>query len=212
MLAVGFVASVYSYATSPRVYSATAKVVMHQIPSPVSTFYYDYDRYYNWLASEYLIDDMTQIVKGNVFLKDVVDQPWARDRGLTPSSIAGAVDVERTHRILTISARWTDPVVAVQLANGVAENLVNNRMKYFGRPGTDDASVAIVERADGAVENSTRRLLELGVKLIAVVGLALGAALLADYLDDSLKSTSQVEKELGLRVLAEVPPERWSSR
>ncbi len=208
VLAVGVAASLYSYLTAPRLYSATAKVVIHQIPSPVSSLYYDYDRYYNWLASEYLIDDMTQIVRGNVFLNDVVSQEWARRLGLSPDAVAGAVAVERTHRILSVSTTWNDPTVAVQLANGIAESLVANRMKYFGRPGTDDAAVAVVQRADGASENTMRRLLELAVKLVAVIALAVGVAMLVDYLDDSVKTGSEVEGVLGLQLLSEIPPER----
>lgn len=208
VLAIGAAASLYSYLTTLRVYTATAKVVIHQIPSPVSTVYFDYDRYYNWLASEYLIDDMTQIVRGNVFLRDVAKQPWAQELGISADALAGAVAVERTHRILTISATWSDPKVAVQLANGIAENLVANRMKYFGRPGTDDAAVAVVQQADGASENSLRRLLELAIKLVAVVGLAVGLAFLTDYLDDSVKTGSDVEATLGLRLLAQIPPDR----
>jgi capsular polysaccharide biosynthesis protein len=208
VLTVGLVASVYSYLSAPRLYSATAKVVIHQIPSPVSSLYYDYDRYYNWLASEYLIDDITQIVRGNVFLSDVVKQPWAQQLGLSPDALAGAVAVERTHRILTISATWNDAAVAVQLANGIADNLAANRMKYFGRSGTDDAAVAVVQRAEGASENALRKVLELAIKVVGVVVLGVGVAMLADYLDDSFKTAADVEGALGLRVLSQVPPDR----
>src|SRR6185437_5725106 len=72
---------VYQSRNSKLTYSAQARVsVVRSSEEPQQTQYFQYDGYYQYLASEYALDDLVQVVQGNVFASDVArDQEGHRD-------------------------------------------------------------------------------------------------------------------------------------
>lgn len=106
--------------------------------------------------------------------------------------------VEYNNLQLEISSRRTllDDLTRKQTETGVASRL----------EGTAASNVVVVDRAlvpGGAFRPSLRRNLALG--LLLGFGLGLGAVFLVEYLDRTLKTPEDVDRVLGLPVLAIVP-------
>src|SRR5690606_2693122 len=86
-------------------YTATARVAVTHAPEvePPQPDYFRYDDYYTYLASEYLIDDLVEVVRGNVFAADVaktIDETTGIQ--VSPGEIQGAISSDRLNRILSI--------------------------------------------------------------------------------------------------------------
>lgn len=188
----------------PDSYSASTRLVVTQVPAASSQFYYGFDQYYSWGSTEYLIDDYTQILKSKAFARDVIKR-LSMDPKPSEGQVAAALDVSRQHRILTIGVSWPDATQAKDIANAAADTLVENRMKYYGRSGTEDVAVSVIDYAGVAAGNSGRQLFNFGLAL--ALGLAVGVilAFISDYLDDSVKSLEDAESLLGLPVVGEIP-------
>src|SRR4030042_6666813 len=54
----------------PRSYTAGMRFVVGIRPERQGD-YYAYDRYYTWLTAEYLVDDLSEVVKSRSFAQDV---------------------------------------------------------------------------------------------------------------------------------------------
>lgn len=185
-------------------FTASTRLVVSHVPAPVSQFYYGFDEYYNWQSSEYIIDDYTQILKSKAFAGDVIKRLSINPKP-SDGQIAGALSVSRQNRVLTIGVSWPDATQAKDIANAAADTLVENRTKYYGRPGTEDVAVNVIDYADGAAGNSSRRIFNLGLAL--VLGLVVGVVLafITHYLDDSVKNADDAAAILGVPVLGEIP-------
>src|SRR5947209_20611640 len=55
-------------------YEAEVRFITRQVPTPDSGQYvvFTFDRYYNWLGSEFLVDDYTLIVQSDAFARAVL--------------------------------------------------------------------------------------------------------------------------------------------
>ncbi|HHX63803.1 MAG TPA: hypothetical protein GX702_02820, partial [Chloroflexi bacterium] len=78
-------------------YTANMRFVVGIPPEDGDGRYYTYDRHYTWLTAEYLVDDLSEIVKSHAFARDV-----AAIAGLNvpTGAIQGATMTSKLHRIL----------------------------------------------------------------------------------------------------------------
>ncbi len=77
VLAIIVVATALSgwlFATGGRTYQEQIRLAtrQEQTPNDTSPGIFTYDRYYNWISSEYLVDDFTEIVKSDSFNQSVL--------------------------------------------------------------------------------------------------------------------------------------------
>ena len=57
-------------ALGPSYYKSDLRMSVSIVPEPKQGDYYTYDRYYTWLTAEYLVDDLGELIRSDVFLKD----------------------------------------------------------------------------------------------------------------------------------------------
>ena len=175
-----------------------------------STLYYD-PAYYDWLVSEYLTDDFSEVVKSSAFAEDVSQ---CAGQGVPPGAIQGAANTQKLHRILTLTLSGGDKNQVTTIANCAAQALRENNAKYFAQLNTYHASIQIID-GPNISESTTglRERIDLPIRLVlaAIAGVAL--AFLIDYLDDSVRSAREVEA-LGVPVVGEIPRvgRRWLNR
>jgi capsular polysaccharide biosynthesis protein len=191
-------------------YSAQAKLsVVRSAEDPVQSQYFQYDGYYQYLASEYALDDLVQVVQGNVFTTDVATE-IKKDAGVDVSAgeVQGAIQSSRVNRILTISVTSSSADRAVLIASEAAKTLESNGTSYFKTTPAVSASIQTIQKPLSAGVNSNKRnllyLLQIAVALFAGVVIAL----FVDYLDDTLRSPESVSSALGLPVIGIIPSER----
>ncbi|MBX5445141.1 hypothetical protein [Sphaerobacter sp.] len=200
---------IYQASQATTSYTATVRMAVARTPDvpPPQDNVFRYDQYYAYLASEYLIDDLVEVVRGNVFAGDVSRMLMASDGiEVSPGEIQGALASERINRILTIRITSGDPNRAVAIAQAAAATLEEKAGSYFNFPNASDiVSVTPVQVPDYAVANSQRQQLMLALQVI--VGLFAGVviAFLVDYLDDTLRSPETVSAALGLPVIGTIP-------
>ncbi len=185
----------------PPRYGASMRFVVGIIPQS-SGNYYAYDRYYTWLASEYLVDDMAEVVRSRAFADKV-----ASKLSLPPGSLYGSIASESKHRILTVHLSWHEPSQLEEIAQ-VAAELIQEPGEFFPQLGVQKARLVPIDPpVVYPIGPSLREKLDLPLKLALALGAGIALAFLLDYLDDTVRSREELEA-IGLKVLAEIPKRR----
>ncbi|NOX64088.1 MAG: hypothetical protein GXP42_19450 [Chloroflexi bacterium] len=166
---------------------------------------YTYDGYYTALASEYLIDDFSAIVKGSEFAAAVSER--LKDEGIvvSPGEIQGSAQTGTLHRILNITIYGGDPARVERIADAVAATLIEDADQFMPRLLADQGAVYLVDRGGAnALGPSLRERLDLPLRLTLALIAGVGVIFLLEYLDDRVRDRKDLEA-LGISVLAEVP-------
>ncbi len=193
--------------TPPPVYAASMRFVVGVRPEAGDNEIYRYDRYYTWLTAEYLVDDLSEVVKSQAFAQDIAERAGL---AVPAGAIQGATSAGKLHRILTVSITWPDAAELERLANAVVVTLRDEGGAYFAQLSTEEAVVSLIDPpAVGVVGPSLRQRLDLPLRLILALAAGVGLAFLLDYLDDTIREEDLAA--LGLDVLARIPRERRAS-
>jgi len=160
-----------------------------------------------WLASEYLADDLSEVVKGGDFAAGITERVGF-------SVPAGTIFATREHRIMTVNITWAEPAQLVTIAEEVAAQIEDAGQQYF--PQLDDVqaqAVLIDGPGIGQVGRSLRDKLDLPLRLFIALVAGVALAFLWDYLDDTVRERGELES-LGVEVLGEIPRSRrsWTRR
>lgn len=166
---------------------------------------YNYDGYYNALASEYLIDDFSEIVKGSAFAAEVSRR--LADQGITvaPGSIQGSTQAGKLHRILNVTLYGGDAGQLNAIADAVTAAITEATHLFMPRLLADQGAVYLVNRGQPvAIGPGLRQRLDLPLRLALALVAGILIVFLLDYLDDRLRDRKQLEA-LGIPVVGEIP-------
>ncbi len=159
-----------------------------------------------WLASEYLADDLAQVVMGGSFASHLTQQ-------LGFNVPAGAIYASREHRILSVSITWSDRAQVQKIAEAVGAAIQDGGAAYFPQLAGVSAQAKLIDGpAIAPVGRSLRQKLDLPIRLL--VGLVAGVALVFvwEAFDTTLRDRAEAES-LGAVVLGEIPRRgRWRRR
>jgi capsular polysaccharide biosynthesis protein len=189
----------------PNSYESTMRLAVGTEPLPTAVGYYD-PNYYSWLSSEYLADDLSELLKSETFAQDVSTFLGSR---VEPRAISDVTRTKKTHRLLdvTVSAPTPEQAQALGLAY---EKAINAKLPdYFPQLRVVNAHVSILNHP--SVSRALTPALLLGsIAVRTLVGLLLGLALsfLVDYLDASVRDRDEAERLLGTPLLAAIPRHR----
>jgi capsular polysaccharide biosynthesis protein len=167
--------------------------------------YYDCN-YYAWLSSEYLADDLSEIVRSRSFAEDVgavLGEP------VDPKSISDVVRTRKTHRILSITVTANTFARAQQLGDAIVKVLQTQGGKYIAPLAVQQGQVVVIDPPETQRgEGPLATVADIGLKTLLglLAGLALVLAL--DFLDPHLRNARDAERTLGLPILGEIPDER----
>jgi len=189
----------------PRAYESTVRLAVSagadaRADAPPYVYYRDY---YAWLASEYLADDLSEIIKSDAFAADVKQ---ALNEGADAGAIRQVIRTKKTHRILEVTVQAGTPEQAERLATAIDVVIRTQGGKYLAQLASSNNQIARID--DPAVHPATTTPTQaLDIALRGVVGLFAGLLLAAaaNYLDSRLRSGREVERSLGLPVLGEIP-------
>jgi capsular polysaccharide biosynthesis protein len=202
--AVALVTSAYLAVSGPTAYCSNMKLGVSVIPVTGYGPNPQYDpQYYAILSSEYLADDLTEILRSNPFAQDVsAELGYSLDPGL----IAGATRTRKTHRTIDLSVCGQDRD-AVAAAGGAYERAINTRLpEYFTQLQVQNAQVRVLNRPTLVRANTLANIAaEVGLRTALGLALGLGLAFLLDYLDDRLRDRRELERLLAFPTLAEIP-------
>ena len=183
-------------------FTANLRLAVGLLPESGDGKFYTYDQYYTWLTSEYLADDLSEVVRSQVFAADVSQRLGAKvDAGL----IQGATSPQKTHRILTVSITTGSAEQSLAIAGAAVQALQEQGDKYFAQINARNAAIrvidppALVPQAVGL-----RERLDLPLRLLLALAAGVALAFLLDYLDDSVRGAGDLEA-MGLAVVGEIP-------
>lgn len=211
-LAVGLISLLLAW-RQPERYGASARIMITQEPRfpGQETMLPDFNLFYSWQGSEYILDDLPQVVTSRLFAEDVVGALAGQGITVAPEVVQGSLQAEKFHRAITIAANTDNPQLAVALVQAAVEVLQTNGLKYWNR--TDGRGsgvrVAVLDPVGGAGALSNRRQMLFHVGLRTGLGLATAIALafLLHYLDDRLRDARQAEEWVGVQVVGVIPKE-----
>lgn len=205
---LALLSSVYSVGFGPQQissYEVRMSLSLKPQAEPSSATFYTFSDYYGYVASEYLSDDVIKIVEGDAFLRQVQDHLASRPGGPAFGSIKG----KKSHRVLEITVTSARAQDALDLAQGTAEILMAKPEVYIGQLTSQSVQVFLIDPprvVGGGV--ASRAYLEIGLRALLGLLAGLGLAFLVEYFDDRIRGAAEVERELGLTVLAEIPAEK----
>lgn len=157
-----------------------------------------------WLASEYLADDLSEVLKGGDFAAQISER-------VDFQVPAGTIFATREHRIMTVSITWHDPDQVQAIAEAVGAAVESGGADYFPQlAGVEAKAVLIDGPGIGRVGRSLRDKLDLPIRLFVAFVAGVALAFLWDYLDDTIRDRADLEA-LEIPVLGEIPrrPRRW---
>jgi capsular polysaccharide biosynthesis protein len=195
---------------SAAVYTASMRLLIGVLPmAEADVAAYD-PRYYAWLTSEYLVDDFTEVVRSELFAKNVSARLAAQSINVPPSTIQGSAATGKLHRIISLSMTWGDQAQLTAMAGAVADELSENATAYFRQLGTDGAGVTLIDGPSiSTVGPNLRSRLEWPLRILLGLIVGIGLVFLLEYLDRSIRNRQELES-LGFVVIGEIPRHRSS--
>lgn len=189
---IGFAVSFYVLAPF---YESTTKIYILNKTDNTTVTYTDVQ------IGTQLTKDYAELINSRYVIEKVIEQLSLEDIEYEELMKKVSVDAPADTRIVSITVEHTDPTLAMNIANcirKVAEEHIQNVM--------DIEAVNVVETANMPTEKAGPSIL----KWTLIGGMAggfLACAVIAVVflLDDTIKSSEDVEKYLGLSVLAMIP-------
>ena len=177
------------------VYQASATLLVNQTQTPGTIAYNDI------LTSERLTKTYRELISKRPVLEDVIEE---LDLTMGAGELAALITVEAIAdtQLLRLFVEHSDPEQARLLANATAQAFIEtNEQDGLTRPG----SVSTVEPAVTPGRPISPRT-NLNTVMGLVIGLLLAGALVLvfEYLDDTIKTTEDVEAAIGLPTLGGV--------
>lgn len=163
------------------------------------------ENYYIALTSEYLIDDVAEVVRGSEFAATVSQRLAARGIAVPAGAIQGSTQTGELHRILHVSTTWGDAGELAAIADAIAATLQEDAQRFMPRLFAQNGAAYLVNRgAISEVGIGLRQRLDLPLRLLIAVLAGVALCFLWHYLDTSVRERKQLET-MGLRVLGEIP-------
>ena len=188
----------------PSAYCVDMQLAVSVVPEPrESPGYYKYDLYYPWLSSEYLADDLSEVLKSQAFAQDVsAELGYSIDPGLIMSSTR----TKKTHRTIEVRIAGSNRD-AVSAVGEAYERVLNTRLgDYFRQLQAQNGAARIINRPTlSRCASLGTQAGELALRTLLGLLLGTGLAFLLDYVDTRLRDRHDLERTIGLPTLAEIP-------
>jgi capsular polysaccharide biosynthesis protein len=190
----------------PALYQTSMRFTVAVEPESRGGDYYAYDRYYTWMASEYFVDELTEIVGSEAFARVVSEELANTGLDFPTGDLHGLMGADRKHRILTLHITWGEQAELEEIANAASKVLQKRSADFLGQLGTTDADIRLIDPPVVLpAGRSLKEKLDLPIRLLLALLAGVALAFLLDYLDDTVRNRAEVQT-MGLAVLGEIPP------
>jgi capsular polysaccharide biosynthesis protein len=197
-----------TFATTPRITPTTYQVTMSFAgglpPEPQSKDAYEYDRHYNWLASEYITQGMALVIDKGKFADGVTKR--LRQKRLEIKVPVGVIRGEWRSSVMRVFVNWNNAEQCAQIAQAVVDELNENAGAYWSQ--LEGANVSPFRLMDDIVPVPVapplRDRFDLPVRVLLGIVAGVLLAFLAHTLDPVLRDKREIE-HVGLNVIGEIP-------
>lgn len=180
------------------VYEATTTVFVNDKNQNSTQYGIAYDQI---LVNQMLIADYTEIINSRVIGQAVIDDLKLKD--MTPDDIIGMITVSSRNetRIMALTATSTDPELAMKVANSLANVFSIKAKDLMNVPNVNIVDLA--ELPEYPVAPTKARNMAMAV--FVALALAAGIVIAIEFLDNTIKTSEDVENRLSLTVLGTIP-------
>ncbi len=199
VLAIGLA----TYQSPPPVYNVGVRFLVAQTPSEGAAAA-DEQRYYNWLTSEYIVNGLTDWVKGGAFATAVSQELAAQGFDVPPGAVQGSLAADNARSMLIISLTYGDSEVLTAMMDVVAVVLQEQNSILPQLDGETAVLVQLDQPIVNQIPAGIRSQLDLPLRILLALGAGVGLALLVEYLDPTIREQDELTK-LGLPVVGEIP-------
>ena len=196
----------------PNSYKTTLKVQLVLAPPQANAGdeFFRYDSYYNYLATEYVVDDLVEVLNGNVFADAVTATLRGPEYGLAikEDEVRGTFEARRVHRLLIIDVTGGSDARTVAIARAINTTIDRDPVKYFTKGDLvpkQGAAALVVDAPLEARGNRVQRALNVVLQTALALFAGLALAFLLDYLNDRLRDADGARDALDLPVLGQIP-------
>jgi len=187
----------------PTAYTASMRLAISVVPDPRVGDFFKYDSYYSLLSSEYLADDLSELLRSEAFAADVSAEMGQK---IEPDTIVNLTRTKKTHRLLDVQIAASTPELALEIAQAYERVLNTKLSEYLAFLQANNGFIRIVNAPKVTRTNSLPlTAAEIGLRTMAGLIGAVGLAFLLEYLDDKIRDRRQLETVLGTPVLGEIP-------
>ncbi|PKO23595.1 MAG: hypothetical protein CVU38_03140 [Chloroflexi bacterium HGW-Chloroflexi-1] len=188
----------------PATYSATMRFNVGLQPERIPGVY-TYDRYYTMLTSEYLVDDLGEIVRSQAFSRAVSERLADQEIVVPAGAIGASTQPGKLHRILTVNVSWGDAAQLRAIADAIVATMTGRSADFFGQFSAEEADIRLIDPPTvSVVGRPAREQLDLPLRVLLALAAGIALAFLLDYLDDAVRDRDELT-QLGLAVLGEIP-------
>lgn len=201
-VAVVALVALLTYSPPPTTYNSGVRFLVGQAPTP-ATLQEDEERYYNWLASEYIVNGLADWVRGNKFGELVSQELATQGVEVPPYEIGVAAD--NTRSLFLISINHSDPEKLAAIMEATIAVILAENGQALPQLGGESA---VLTQLDTPTVNpigqglTSQLQLPLRLAIALVVGIALAFA--AEYLDPRIHGRDDVD----VVWLGEIPKSR----
>jgi len=212
LILVALVGSILFRSYPTPMYQATMRFTIGVSPETDSDRITMDPLYSAYLASEFIADDFTEILKSQLFAGDVSSRLAGQGIVVSPGAIQGYTVAGKQHRILTMQITWPDEGQVRAIAEAARQALEEENAKYFTQLGSEGAQVFVIDSPKVvSLGVSLMDRLEIPIRIVLGLVAGLGLAFLVDYVDDTIREPEEVEG-LGMSVLGQIPSSGWRER
>jgi capsular polysaccharide biosynthesis protein len=166
------------------------------------------ENYYVALTSEYLIDDLSEVVRGSEFAAAVSDRLAAQGVSVPAGTIQGIAQTGDLHRILQVSLSWSDVEQLSAIADAIIATLEEDVDRFMPRLFAQNGAAYLVNRGNVTpLGRSLTSRLDLPIRLILALVVGLAICFLLHYLDTRIREPLDLEN-MELTVLGQIPRHR----
>ena len=198
------VLTVATYQSPPSYYNVGMNYLVSQEPSPEAAKA-DEQRYYNWLTSEYIVNGLTDWVKGSEFATAVSAELAEQGWDIPSGAIQGSLAADNVRSKLQISLNNPDPQALEAMMAAVTVVLQEQNGNALPQLGGETAVIVpLSEPFVNQISPGIRSQLDLPVRILVALIAGIGLALLVEYIDPTIRESRELET-IGLTILGEIP-------
>jgi capsular polysaccharide biosynthesis protein len=193
-----------TYKAPPPLYHVGVRFIVGQAPSTAAAAS-DEERYYNWTTSEYIVNGLTDWVRGGRFAEAVSQRLAEQGVIVPPAAIQGGLAADNARSMLSLSLTADNAETLAAMIEAIITVLTEQNSQGLPQLGGETAVLVQLDQPIvNQIPTGIRSQLDLPLRILLALGAGVGLALLAEYLDPTLRDRDEVEA-MGLPVIGEIP-------
>ena len=197
--------TVASYRAPATSYQVTMRFAAGLAPEQTSGVY-NYDRQYAWLASEYLANGLSDIVRTSLFAQNIAARVNTQGLTIQPGQLQAALASDQSQSIMVVYLTWPDAAQAVQIGDAISTELTQNGAGYWPQLSAAKGApvVALDKPSPAPIAVPLRDRFDIPLRVIAAVVAGLVLVLIANSIDPFLHDRRELER-MGVQVIGQIP-------